>query len=203
VAAQDLCTLQDVRIADEAPTSDTSRDALIQSLITAASDAIMDEVDREFAPATTATRRIKVGGYVVSLAPWDLRSVTTLTLHPETSSPQTLVAGTDYELLPVGAPSGTYSSLRLSSYLWLAGDTAYRMGHSLIDVNGAWGFATVPNVVNRACVLTVLSWIRRDISALGLSNEFDAAAAQPTAFGIPYEARRLLTPFYRLDTMAF
>jgi hypothetical protein len=172
--------------------------ALIQSLITAASDAIMDEVDREFAPATTATRRINVGGYAVSLAPYDLRSVTTLTLHPETTSPQTLVAGTDYELLPVGAPSGTYSSLRLSSYLWLAGDTAYRMGHSLIDVNGAWGFATVPNVVNRACVLTVLSWIRRDISALGLSNEFDSAAAQPTAFGIPYEARRLLTPFYRL-----
>lgn len=204
MAAQDLCSLADVRAAEEAPSPDTTRDALIQTLITAASDAIMDEVDREFAPATTAaTRRFRVDSNAVSLAPYDLRTVTTLTLNPESSTPTVLAAGTDYELLPVGSPSGTYTSLRLSEYTVLTTETAFRMGHALIDIAGAWGFSSVPNVVNRACVLTVLSWIRRDISALGLSNEFEQGVAQPAAFGIPYEARRLLAPYRPLKQYAF
>jgi hypothetical protein len=207
LAAQDLCSLADVRAAEEAPSADTARDPLVGTLITAASDAIMDEFDREFAPATaSATRRVRIDSYSLSLAPWDLRTVASFSLHPESSSPVTLAAGTDYELLPVGAPSGTYTSIRFSGYLGnlLTSETAFRMGHALADISGAWGFATVPPVVNRACVLTVLAWIRRDVSALGLSNEFEGnPVASPSAFGIPYEARRLLMPFSRLRALAF
>lgn len=203
----DLCTVADVRAAEEAPSADTARDSLVQSLITAASDAIMKEVEREFAPATTsATRRLRVDGYTLSLAPYDLRSVAVATLHPESTTPTILVAGSDYELLPVGAPLGTYTSVRFSSYLanLLTSDTAFRMGNALIDINGAWGFASVPTLANRACVLTVLAWVRRDISAMGLSNEFDGhPTTSPTAFGIPYEARRLLASYYRLRALAF
>lgn len=204
--ASDLCTLADVRAAEEAPSPDTSRDGLISSLITAASAAIIDEVDREFAPATNGlTRRFPVDSWTLSLAPYDLRAATLVVLSPESSSPTTLSPTTDYELRPPSAPSGIYTSIRFSGYLGnlLTSDTAFRMGHSIVDITGNWGFPAIPENVRRACVLTVLAWIRRDISALGLSNEFDTQVQQPTAFGIPYEARRLLTPFKRLRAMAF
>src|SRR5262245_42547997 len=156
MAAQDLCTLNDVRQSLELPASDTSRDALISTLITQASDMVMNEYDREFAPATaSATRRFRVDGFLLNLAPYDLRTVSTFTLNPE-ASPQTLVAGTDYELLPVGSPSGTFTSVRFSGLLTslFASQTVFSMGHALCDITGAWGFATVPEGVKRAAALT-------------------------------------------------
>ena len=207
MASQDLCSLTDVRSEAEIPASDTSRDTLIGGLITAASDAIMKEVDREFAPASTGvTRRFRVDNYGLNLAPYDLRSVTTMTLHPESTSPQTLTANTDYELTPVNSSSGTFQSVRFSSYRsdLLVSDHTYRFGFAQVDITGNWGFASVPTVVNRAAVLTVLAWIRRDVAALGLSNDFDVSQPQsPTTFGIPYEARRLLASYYRQRMFAF
>src|SRR5262249_20112108 len=153
MAAQDLCTLSDVRASLELPVSDTSRDSLISSLITSASEAIMNEVDREFAPVTaSATRRFRVDGLLLNLAPYDLRTVATMTANPESTSPVTLAVTTDYELLPVGSPAGTYTSVGFSAYAtWLYSQTAFQFGHALVDINGAWGFATVPIDVARAC----------------------------------------------------
>src|SRR5262245_19922592 len=142
MAAQDLCTLADVRSSLELPSADTSRDTLISTLITQASEMVMNEYDREFAPATaSATRRFRVDSYLLNLAPYDLRTVTTFTLNPESTSPQVLVTGTDYELLPVGAPSGTYTSVRFSALLTglYASQTVFSMGHALCDISGAWG----------------------------------------------------------------
>jgi hypothetical protein len=208
MAAQDLCTLADVRASLEIPVADTSRDALIATLITAASDAIMNETDREFAPVTaSATRRIKVDGLTFDLAPYDLRTVTTMTLNPEGASPTVLAAATDYQLQPIGAPSGTYTSVKLSGFLasLYAGPSLYTFGYALIDIAGAWGFASVPTDVNRACVVTVGSWLRKDVSSLLAGSEFDVgggiAPAFPTTMEIPNAAKRLLGSFYRLGSM--
>ena len=207
MAVEDLCSLADVRAALEIPVADTSRDSLIGTLITQASHAIMDEVDREFAPATaSATRRFQVEDYTVSLAPYDLRSVTTATLSPEGSSPITLSANTDYYLEPVGAPQGVYTSIKISAYQILASDTAYRFGYALLDIAGAWGFASVPPAVNRACVVTVASWMRKDVSALIAASELDIgggiAPAFPSTMEIPNAAKKLLSPYTRLARLA-
>jgi hypothetical protein len=208
MAAQDLCSLADVRAALELPAADTSRDALIGTLITAASEAIMNETDREFAPTTaSATRRFRVDGLTVSLAPFDLRTVTTATLNPETASPATLTVATDYQLQPIGAPSGTYTSLTLSGFLasLYASNTLYAFGYAMLDIAGAWGFPTVPLDVNRACVITVGSWLRKDISMLLAAGELDIggglAPAFPATMEIPNAAKHLLGPFYRLRSM--
>jgi hypothetical protein len=61
MASIDLCTLADVRLAMETKTADTQLDLEIAPLITAASRAIMDVTQREFAPPTgSATRRLDV-----------------------------------------------------------------------------------------------------------------------------------------------
>jgi len=203
MAAQDLCTLSDVRAALELPTADTSRDALISTLITQASEAIMNETSREFAPATgSATRRFRVDGYTLNLEPYDIRTAATVTLDPESSSPRVLAATTDYQLLPIGAPSGTFTSVEFSGFMVFASSTVFAFGHALVDIAGAWGFAAVPENVKRAAVLTVSSWLRRDVMAFALSSEIELgrglAPALPSGFAIPADARRLLGPFYRL-----
>src|SRR6266498_1883856 len=111
---RDLCTVANVKEGLE--TSETTRDALIQTLITAASVAIMQDTGREFAPATSsATRRFQIDGYrVVSLEPYDLRTVTTMTLHPESGSPIVLAASTDYQLVPAVSADGVYQAVALS-----------------------------------------------------------------------------------------
>lgn len=205
MAAQDLCSLADVRASLEIPTADTNRDTLIQTLITAASEAIMNETDREFAPATaSATRRFRLDDLSLNLAPYDLRTVTTLTLNPETSSPINLNATTDYQPLPIGSPSGTFTSVRFSSLLTAlyASQTVFSFGYALCDINGAWGFSSVPLDVNRACVITVGAWLRKDVSQLFASGELDIggglAPTFPTTLEIPNSAIALLQPFYRL-----
>lgn len=207
MAAQDLCSLADVRASLELPSADTSRDTLIGTLITAASQAILREVDREFAPATaSATRRFRVDDLTLSLAPFDLRTASSVTLNPETSNPITLTATQDYQLLPIGSPSGTFTSVRFSSLLTAlyASNTVFAFGYALCDISGAWGFATVPVDVNRACVVTVGAWLRKDVSQLFTSGELDMggglAPAFPTTLEIPNAAIALLQPFYRLQT---
>lgn len=206
-SGSDLCTLADVKTALEISASDTSRDTLIAALITSASEAIMNEVDREFAPVTSsATRRFRVEGLQLNLAPYDLRSVSTLTLHPESTSPQTLTATSDYQLLPVGSPSGTFTSLRFSGLLasLYASQTVFSFGYALVDIAGAWGFASVPLDVTRACVITVGSWLRKDVTALLAAGELDTggglAPAFPATMELPHAATALLSPFYRLRT---
>src|SRR3990167_6358040 len=173
----------------ETPAADTNRDALIATLITAASDAIMDETEREFAPAgASATRRFRVwparivdGSYYVDLTPpvSDLRAASLVKLHPEETSPTTLTADDDYILDPVGAPQGTYTAIRLSSWLGLNSTILQKFGFAYLDVTATWGFATVPTNVVQACVLTVTSWLRRDISQFGFPGDAGADEQQP------------------------
>ena len=206
MAAQDLCSLADVRAALEIPGPDTSRDTLIQTLITAASDALMEETEREFAPSTaSATRRFRIENFAMSLAPYDLRTVSSFILHPEGSSPVTLDT-TQYNLEPVTTKTGTYTSVQFSTYLAAlpSSQTAFAYGYALCDITGAWGFTSVPTDVNRACVVTVASWMRKDVSALIAASELDIgggiAPAFPSTMEIPNAAKRLLRPYYRLGS---
>ena len=170
----------------------------------------MNEVDREFAPATaSATRRFRVDGLTINLAPYDLRTVTSMSLNPETASPATLTVTTDYQLLPIGGTSGgTFTSVRLSGLLasLFQSSTVFAFGYALLDVNGAWGFSSVPADVNRACVVTVGSWLRKDVSQLIATGEFEMGAGLapqfPSTMEIPNAAKRLLGPFYRLRQFA-
>lgn len=196
-----LCSLADVREGLQLTPSDRVRDDLIRALIPAASRALMVEVGREFVPATeNATRRLRVDGRLVDLSPWDLRSADSVSLHPESSSPEALTAS-DYKLMPVHAPYGVHTSLRLSGRVDpRSGSTYSDFGFSLLDVTGDWGWASIPTDVRQAAILTVASWLRRDVAAFAYSN-LDEAVAQSAeifaSYGIPPPARRLLAPYRR------
>ena len=187
-SGNDLCTIADVKNSLEPAIASTTRDPLIQTLITAASDKIMDWCEREFAPVTaSAARRFDVplgqnpdGGWVADLSPYDLRTATTVTLHPESTSP-VVVAATDYSLEPFSNADNVYYKIRLSPYLSMTSSFAIRFGYAQVSITGAWGFAAVPARVNRACVLAVRSWLRQNPAAYAFPDTNMVDGVQPEA----------------------
>lgn len=202
-----LCELADVRIAMETTATDVELDTMIGQCIPVASALIMRETQREFAPATTsAARTVGARGYVVDLAPYDLRSATAVVLDP-TGANQTLAANTDYQLSPVGTNAdGTYTEIILSSSLQLKGLAVFdQFGNVPLAITGAWGFSTVPAIAKEACVFTVRSWLRRTYpdGYTAYSDEVRATMPPLSGYAIPLAAKSMLRPLYRNIVGAF
>lgn len=199
----DLCALADVKAF--LGSSDTTFDTQIQALITPASLAIIREAEREFAPASAAvTRRYRwdAGTLLIDLAPYDLRTITSVTLSPEGGSPSVLADSTDYQGSPVTQPHGTFTTLRMSNLLLVRiSTTLFRFGYMLVDILGDWGFPTVPADIRQACVVTVASWLRRDIASFG-QRDYPGPGGQiapdaPSVYTLPPAALRMIRPYRR------
>lgn len=191
-----LCSLADVKQALE--DTGTGRDALIEALIVAASREILRESDREFAPVTSATRRFGWRSRLISLAPYDLASITSVTVHPESTTPYVL-PGTEYLVHPVGKRDGVWTALQLSPLINRYSQTARDFGLALVDVAGTWGFPAVPEAIRRATVVAVMSWLRRDIGAFAMDVE-GGREIPPMAegtFALPPASHRFIAPFRR------
>lgn len=158
MAAQDLTTRSAVRLFLQKETAKTGQDTLIDALITRASDAIMEYSERQFAPAETAATKVfaHYGGHSLTLAPYDLRTVTSITETVGTTS--TVLASTDYVLRPKPARDGVYSWVKLLG--------TYRPSHEReFTIVGNWGYASIPEDVAHWCIVTVATWLRRDAAA--------------------------------------
>ena len=210
MAAIDLCTVADVK-AELEITSDTTRDTLIGNVITGISRTIHTMFEREFRTETSgsATRRFQVmdGQYVINLAPYDLNASTglTVTLHPGTASEYALIPDTEYLLQPA-EKVWTYTTIRVSP--WVAqmhvGDTPRRFGVTLVDItSSSWGFASVPEDVKRAAIISVAANIDRRLDAFAmhgndlLDPSAGIGAQRPPAYSIPTSALVLLNPYRR------
>ena len=158
----DLTTLSAVRSFMQINAADTEQDAEMSRLITRASQEIIREFEREFAPATaSAAREFEYDGDGwLNLAPYDLRSVSLVRIDTD-SSPVTTLTTDEYRLFPYPNPHGVFTDLRLQ--VWGGSPTRFR--NRRVEITGAWGFATVPSDVEHWCIITVATWIRRDAAA--------------------------------------
>jgi hypothetical protein len=214
VATIDLCSLSDVRAELELPAADTTRDTLIGTIITGVSRALHTYAQREFKTETSGstTRRFMVPNlaYSVDLAPYDLRSVTSVVIHPETSTSTTLTATTEYQLHPITLVD-TYQTIRVSP--WVAsmhvGDTPRRFGYTLVDVTSTtWGFASVPDDVKRAAIIATAANLDRRLDAYDTGagdlvvTDLGLQPARTPTFFIPTAALALVGP-YRRNAGAF
>jgi hypothetical protein len=207
VAAGDLTTRAAVQTFLES--TDSSRNAAIDAAITNASDAIARYTAREFTATASATRTFAVdpeqtrgplGAYRVDLAPYDLRTVTTAHLHYGTSDEITLTSA-DYLLAPQNGAGGTFTDFLIRKAVSVqSGDRFGSFGTAELRIAGAWGFASVPTDVAYACILTVASWLRRDVPALeaGLDDPRMMLPDQPMGRRIPGAALALLNPYRRI-----
>lgn len=198
MATYDLCTTTQVR-TDLEITSAT-HDTLIASLVSSASVAIMRRCQREFAGQTaSATRDVRAQSRWIDLAPWDLRSATSIIIDP--AGDNTTLSSTDYQLVSAPHGSGSYIAVELSRYV--AMPTAIsKFGAYVVRVAGAWGAwttATVPDDVRRACIITVGSWMDRAAAEYGadLGDPSVSGTQSAQTWAIPGAAWRLLSPHSR------
>lgn len=206
MAAGDLTTRQAVQTFLES--TDSSRNDAIDAAIINASAAITRYCAREFVPTASATRLIAVsptetrgplGAYRVDLTPYDLRTVTTAHLHYGTPA-QVALTTSDYLLRPENGTGATYTEVLIrKSANVQSGDRIADFGTAELRIAGAWGFASIPSDVSYACILTVATWLRRDVPALeaGLDDPRMMLPDQPMGRRIPGAALALLNHYRR------
>jgi hypothetical protein len=199
VTAYDLCTVEDVRVRLQKPTGDVAQDAIIGSLISQASRAIMKYTGREFAPAGSAgvvrTFETEIGpDTFLSLAPYDLQTATLVKIDTDVTG--TTLSSDEYRLFPVSKPDGVYTSIRLQP---LSSPQVNRVGwrNRQIQITGTWGFPEVPADVNGATAETVALWLRRDVSAFTTTYNLDESRVErPEA--LPSAVRAMLSSYMRM-----
>jgi len=200
VAASDLCTLADVRLLMQTKAANTQQDPLVSSLITPASVAIMGKVEREFAPAVSAITRVFEWSWdseLVSLAPYDLRIATAVSVDTDQVNPYVLSVD-EWRLFPKPPRDGTYMAMRLRPFGASVGRVMWRKRE--VSITGNWGFATVPTDVKQACALTVVHWVNVNSAAFQRPDDNPDGYAPPRR-GIPPEAWDLLARFKRVGVL--
>lgn len=205
-AAAALCTLADIHAVLRITTASDPRDEIIQKYILQATKQILQHTNREFVPQTTATRRfgvnVRSGRNRVDFTPYDLQSVTSVVLHPEGTG--VTLDNTNYELRPLVTDEPVYTSMLLSPWQSMVSTRQLKFGKPFVDINGVWGWPSVPEDVKRSCEITVQSWLRRDTTALGGAaaaamghGTSEGAPVAQAAFFLPYAAQQLLSQYER------
>lgn len=191
-AGSELTTVAAVREYLQLPDAQTDQDALIQTLITQASVAIMRYTGRQFAPATTAVdvKFPYARGAYLQLAPYDLRSATDIAIDTDTDSPTTLTTD-DYRLLPVTNPDGTYTAVQLRGFSLAPHSSAIDFeDYREVTITGDWGFSAVPTDVAMATNIMV-GWLLRQHSTIpGMGAESLGDRFGPVAW--PTAVKQLL-----------
>lgn len=194
MAVQDLASLAAVRehlqISDA---GDTDSDALIGSLISVASDAITNYTQRRFQPAETAAAKSFAydGRGVVHVAPFVLRSVSQVRIDTDEDSPTTLDSD-EYALRPLGTIDGVFTRVHLFGFTVVRSDAHAYPQERVVEITGDWGYSSVPEPVERACILTVSAMLART-SARG--QFMDSEVSPGSGPSLPGMAKSLLEPY--------
>lgn len=191
-----IIELAEVRQRLELRATDTDLDAQIVALIPVAAREIARFARREFTPTDGATRRFRVSGPVVELDPYDIREVTSVTLDPDGAA--TVIEAGDYRMQPSPKTDNVWTDLHLSSAVRLDFE---RFGWTEVEIEGDWGFETVPTDVRDAAVVAIRSWLRRDVSTYAQIAGDDPRSLPPDAYGtykLPPASKAKLDGYRRL-----
>jgi glutaredoxin len=195
--------IRDVDIEDE-ETADT-----LQELINEASDFIHLDTGREFIWThglyeSSETRTVPfVFGQHINIG--DLREIDAISLNG------TALAETDWSLST--APGYSIYPPRLLALAPTVAATTVAWPSTfypqdILEIEGTWGFETVPDIIKRACKLIVESWWQRDIQVTSDSYDdeggglgFETTTVADRTFVIPLAAEQILSRFRRLAVL--
>jgi hypothetical protein len=146
-----LLTVEEVRDYTQSEAASLD-DGPIEILIGAATREFAKFTEREFEPSAGAEERtfLHSGGLWVDLAPFDLRSASSVLTGTEGETPAT---ATGYRLRPLPAEDGVFQRIKLQAAL----------AECEVTVKGEWGFAEIPEDVKHLALATVTIWAKREI----------------------------------------
>ena len=194
IVAGDLCSLAQVRAYLDKPAGDTNQDALISTLITRASELILAWTGREFTLAdggtNPRTRVFPVGGYwrtrVVPIGDMASAPTAVVVQDADGATVQTLTAGTDTEARPLNR-----SAWEPITDIYLRSTATQLAASYRLQVTGSFGFPSIPETVQQAAIITVGTWLRRDVSAFSSTFALDEARIERPE-SLPQAAIRML-----------
>lgn len=176
----DYCSLADLKAHLRIPTANTDDDAQLAFTITAASRAIDAMAFRRFGLAPSPTVRLfSANGEVidgcVAVPIDDLMSTTgfavTVDYDGDYTYDTTLTLNTDFDLYPWNAAGDlepwTHIVFRPNtSTRWVRNERAF-------SITGQWGWATIPSLVEIACLMQAARWFMRRDSWAGVAGSPD------------------------------
>ena len=187
------CTLAELKSALRI--TDSTDDTLLESAIESASRRIDGYTGRFFyQTASTAVPMYPYDEYLL-VFPNDV-ATTTITIKIDSQAngtyATTLTQGTDYVLQPRNVPiySRPYESARM------VGGATFPLftlpSFETVQVTTVWGWASIPDDVNQACILLSMRQFARLNAALGVVGFADMAI---TVRAVDPDVRDLLSPY--------
>lgn len=200
----------------------------VELLVNSYSRAIRNYTLREFVPKVPASDTDPVverlfayaGDGYLSLAPYELREVTSVVLFSDqpaasqlTLAAETASAPAEYRLGPrQKTPEGTWlwislpyvTSTRTLLPVGNGGNPYASCYQTEVAITGRWGVGSVPADVELACLIAVANAYRnpeafgsRSLGELGFSEQPEPFGADSESHSLPRDARALLSPYRR------
>lgn len=190
------CTLVEIKAALRI--TDSTDDTLLENAVESASRRIDGYCGRFFyVTSQTAVPMYPYNEYLLIFGR-DVSS-TTVTIKTDTtgngSYATTLTQGTDYVLQPRNVPifERPYQSARM-----VGGKTfplLVNPSFETVQITAAWGWASVPDDINQACILLAMRQFARLNAALGVVGFADMAV---TVRAVDPDVRDLLSPYRQI-----
>ena len=192
-------TLSDVKAALRI--TDNVDDSLLEISIEAASREIDGWCERVFT-SSTATRIYRPTD-VFSVEVDDLQSITTLKTDSDGSGVFDVTwESTDYQLNPLnglaGGISTPYTQVRaIGQYLFpIYEPRNVNSNEASVQINGVWGWASVPTAVKQACIILSMRQFKRYDSPTGVMGFGDLGVMRVGR--VDPDVEKLLMPFRRM-----
>ena len=192
-------TLSDVKAALRI--TDTVDDSLLEISIEAASREIDGWCERVFT-SSTATRIYRPTD-VFTVDVDDLQSITTLKTDSDGSGVFDVTwESTDYQLNPLnglaGGISTPYTQVRaIGQYLFpIYEPRNVNSNEASVQINGVWGWASVPTAVKQACIILSMRQFKRYDSPTGVMGFGDLGVMRVGR--VDPDVEKLLMPFRRM-----
>lgn len=185
------CTLAEVKAALRI--SDATDDTLLENAIEGASRRIDGYTGRFFYQQSAAISMYTRDIYTVQLQN-DLVSVTTLKTddNGDGTFETTWTANTDYQLQPLNTVLQTRPYNRIVAVGGKTFPIMIQPDLPGVQVNGVWGWSSVPDDVREACVLLSMRGFARYNAALGVVGFADMAVQVRS---IDPDVRDMLSPY--------
>ena len=192
-------TLSDVKAALRI--TDTVDDSLLEISIEAASREIDGWCERVFT-SSTATRIYRPTD-VFTVDVDDLQSITTLKTDSDGSGTFDVTwESTDYQLNPLNGIAGgittPYTQVRaIGQYLFpIYEPRNVNSNEASIQINGVWGWSSVPTAVKQACIILSMRQFKRYDSPTGVMGFGDLGVMRVGR--VDPDVEKLLMPFRRM-----